>query len=131
MAIRTTADDIKEIMDGLTASDSIIDTFIIAASAVVDQVFAGDTTIGETLLKEIERWLTAHFIASTIFRQAAKEKIGEADVTYVGKWGENLASTSYGQTVKLLDITGKMSQIGKSAATVVAVKSFDNTHRKI
>jgi hypothetical protein len=126
MSVRITADEVKEIMDGLTATDPIIETFIVAASAVIDSVFAGDTTIGTTLLKELERWLTAHFIASTIFRQTAKEKLGEADVTYVGKWGEQLASTSYGQTVKLMDLTGKMSQIGKSAASLYAVTSFDD-----
>jgi hypothetical protein len=126
MAVRVTATEVKEIMDGLTATDSIIETFINAASAVIDSVFSGDTTTGVTLLKELERYLAAHFIASTIFRQTSKEKLGEADVTYTGKWGENLASTSYGQTVRLLDLTGKMSQIGKSAASVFAVTSFDD-----
>jgi hypothetical protein len=126
MAVRVTATEVKEIMDGLTATDSIIETFINAASAVIDSVFSGDTTTGATLLKELERYLAAHFIASTIFRQTSKEKLGEADVTYTGKWGENLASTSYGQTVRLLDLTGKMSQIGKSAASVFAVTSFDD-----
>ena len=126
MVVRVTADEVKEIMDGLTASDSIIETFITAASAVIDQIFAGDTVIGTTLLKELERWLTAHFIASTIFRMSASEKLGEAEMKYVGKWGENLASTPYGQTVKLIDITGKMSQIGKSSATITAITSFDD-----
>lgn len=126
MAVRVTADEVKEIMDGLTASDPVIESFIVAASAVVDKVFAGDTEIGTTLTKELEKWLAAHFIASTIFRQSAKEKLGEADITYVGKWGENLASTSYGQTVRLLDITGKISQIGKSTATIHSVISFNN-----
>jgi hypothetical protein len=127
MATRVTPDEVKEIMDGLTATDSIIETFITAASAVIDQVFAGDTVISSTLLKELERWLTAHFIASTIFRMASEEKLGEAQMKYTGKWGENLASTSYGQTVKLLDITGKMSQVGKSAATIFAVTSFNTS----
>jgi hypothetical protein len=125
MAVRVTEAEVKQIMDGLTATDPVIESFIIAASAVIDKVFAGDTEIGDVLLKELERYLTAHFIASTIFRQAAKEKLGEADITYVGKWGENLASTSYGQTVRLLDLTGKMSQIGKSAASIFAVTSFN------
>jgi hypothetical protein len=122
--IRTTPDDIKSIMDGLTASDPIIETFIISASAIVDKVFAGDTSIGDTLRKEIERWLTAHFIASTIHRMADDEKLGEAEVKYFGKAGLSLDGTPYGQTAKAIDITGKLCNLGTGNATVYAITSF-------
>ena len=55
MAVRTTHDEVLEIMDsGCTVSHSVIDRLITAASAVVDQVFLGDADIGDTLLEEIE-----------------------------------------------------------------------------
>jgi len=126
MAVRVTADEVKEIMDGVTSSDPTIEIFITAASAVIDNVFTGDTVIGTTLLKELERWLTAHMLASTLFRMSVQEKLGEAEVKYMGKWGENLASTPYGQMLKVLDTTGKISQLGKSSATMYAITSFDD-----
>ena len=125
MAVRVTATEVKEIMDSCTTSDTIVDTFITAASALIDQIFSGDTEIGDTLLKELERWLTAHLIASTIHRTASKEKIGEAELTYTGQWGKKLELTPYGQMILLLDTTGKMGNVGKAAASMYAIKSFD------
>ncbi len=124
MPIRVTADEVREIMDGLTATNPIISTFITAASAVIDKVFANDSEIGDTLKKELERWLTAHMLAMSISRTAAKEKLGEADVTYTGTYGMNLLATLYGQTVLTLDITGKMSNVGKRPASMYAIPSF-------
>ena len=37
MAVRTTATEVKEIMDNCTTSDSIVTSLIIAASSVVDK----------------------------------------------------------------------------------------------
>jgi hypothetical protein len=125
MAIRVTADEVREIMDGVTATDTIINTFITAASAVIDNIFANDSVIGDTLKKELERWLTAHLMAMSIARTASEEKLGEANVKYTGKWGENLLATPYGQTVLTLDITGKMSSIGKRAASMYSIPSFN------
>ena len=122
---RTTADEVKLIMDNLTLSDPIIDSFILGANALVTKILGDDTTIGAVLLEEIERWFTGHMIASTRHRSTIKEKIGDASVEYTGKFLENLSSTPYGQMVMQLDITGKMSNIGKRAASIYAVKSFD------
>ena len=127
MALRVTASEVKEIMDGCTVVDSIVETFILAANALINKVFAGDTIMGTVLLKEIERWFTAHMLASTLVRMASKEKLGDAEITYTGKYAANLDSTPYGQMVKQLDITGKMSQyVGKQMASLRAVKSFSS-----
>ncbi len=125
MAIRTTAAEVKEIIDGCTTSDAIVESLITAASAVVDKAFEDDTDIGDTLLAEIERWLTAHMIASTLHRLGSEEKVGDAQIKYTGKFGLGLDSTPYGQMVKQLDVTGKLSRAGKMAATIEAIKSFD------
>jgi len=124
MAIRVTADEVREIMDGVTVTDSIINTFIMAASAVIDKVFANDSEIGDTLKKELERWLTAHMLSMSVSRTTADEKLGEVNVKYTGKWGENLLATPYGQTVLTLDITGKMGNVGKRPASTYAIPSF-------
>jgi hypothetical protein len=125
MAARVTATEVKEIMDNCTATDITVDAFITAGTLLIDNVFAEDTSIGDDLLKEIERWFVAHMLASTISRQTSREKLGDADFTYTGKWGENLKSTSYGQMVLTLDFTGKMSaNTGKQEASTYAIKSF-------
>lgn len=126
MAIRTTNAEVLQIMDSdCNVSTTIIDRLIIAASAVVDKVFEGDSTMTTTLLKEVECWLTAHMIASTLYRTTQQEEIGEAKVIYTGKWGKELELTPYGQMVLTLDVTGKMAKAGKAGASIYAIKSFD------
>ena len=125
---RTTPAEVRLIMDNLTEADlsnTIIDTYILGANALVTKILGDDTTIGAVLMEDIERWFTAHMIASTRWRLASKEKVGQASVEYTGEWKQDLSSTPYGQTVKLLDTTGKMSNIGKRAASIFAVTSFE------
>jgi uncharacterized protein (DUF1697 family) len=109
------------IMDNCPLTD--VDTFINAGTLVIDSVFGASNT--DDLTKEIERWFVAHMVASTVYRTTSNEKIGDAAVTYTGRWGMNLDSTPYGQMVKVLDVTGEMANIGKMAASIYAVKSFE------
>ena len=125
MSNRTTATEVKAIMDNCTVSDAIVTTLINSANAIVTQVFSNDTTIGDVLLEEIERWLTAHMLASSLSRTASEEKLGDATVKYTGKWGTKLESTPYGQMCLTLDFTGKMGQLGKQAASIFAVPEFE------
>jgi len=122
---RTSIAEVKEILDSCTLDDYVITAFITAANALVTKILGTDTTIGATLLKEIERWFTAHMIASTLWRTTTKEKVGDASVQYTGEFKQNLSSTPYGQMVMQLDITGKMANIGKKAASMYAVTSFE------
>jgi len=122
---RVSPGEVKQIMDGCPLTDPVISAYIISANAIVTKVFSGDIEIGTTLLKEIERWFTAHMIASTSFRTASEEKVGDATIIYTGKWGMGLDSTPYGQMVKQIDVTGKMGRAGKIAASMYAIKSFD------
>jgi len=122
---RVTATEVKEIMDSCTVTDSVVDSFIAAAEEVITNTFSGDSEIGTTLLKEIERWYVAHMLASTLSRTTSEEKLGDASVKYTGKWGEKLSSTSYGQVVLTLDTSGRMSNMGKMRAGITAIESFN------
>jgi hypothetical protein len=124
MAIRTNSGEVLQIMDGCTTSTTIIDRLIVAASALVDEVFENDSDVSDTLLGEIECWLTAHMIASTVWRMASEEKVGDASIKYTGQWGKNLDSTPYGQMVKMLDFTGRMAKAGLKGASITAIESF-------
>ena len=122
---RTTETNVKAILDGYTADITTITPFLTAANLWVTQVFEGDGTLTDALLAEIEKWLTAHMVSCTIHRTASKEALGDASVSYTGYWSKNLESTSYGQMVLMLDVTGKAGRMGKLAASMYAVKDTD------
>jgi hypothetical protein len=119
MANRTTAQEVKNLM-GTDLGYEVIDSFITTANLVVTDVL-GSTTLGSSLLAEIEKWLAAHFIAMSRERDVRYEEVDQARVEYMGKYGMNLDATRYGQTVKTLDSTGKMSGIGGKLAGLWAM----------
>jgi len=128
MAARTSAAEVRLIMDNLTEdnlSDTRVESFILGANALVTKILGDDSSIGTVLLEDIERWFTAHMIASTVWKTTTEEKLGDATVKYTGEWKQNLSSTPYGQMVLQLDITGKMANIGKKGAGIYAITSFE------
>lgn len=125
MAIRTTADSVYDLLNDSSLSDTTLTAFITSASAVVDAVYEYDTTMSATQLELIERWLTAHIVASIHIRTATEERIGEAQVRYSGLFGKGLESTPYGQMVLLLDASGLMRKSGKRSVSFYAIPSFE------
>lgn len=121
---RTTATEVKEILDNSKLTDAIVDTYITAANALVTDVLE-NSGLGDVLLEEVERWLTAHMISVTLERTAKKEEVGEVKIEYTGTYGEQLSSTSYGQMVMTLDTTGLMTGLGGGTATIYAITSFE------
>jgi len=121
MAVRTTGTLVKEIIE-TTLTTTQIDPYILGANAMVTDVL-GTSTIPETTLAEIERWITAHLVCVTKERQAKKEGAGGASIEYAGDFGSGLQSTSYGQTAIALDYTGALAQIanGRRKAKMYAI----------
>lgn len=125
MAIRTNVADVKAIMENCTVADATVTSLITAASAIVDKVFEDDTEMTDTLLTEVERWLTAHMIACSLQRSTSRERLGDAEVSYTGDWGKLLDMTPYGQMVKTLDITGNIANLGRRLASIYVVPQYD------
>ena len=125
MAIRTTAAEVLQILDGCTVSSTVVDTFIGTASRLLDSVFSTDSSMTAAQLRDIETWLTAHLISSTLHRQTSGEQVDGASVKYTGYWSKDLESTSYGQMVKVIDTSGKMANVGKKLASMKAITSFE------
>jgi len=123
---RTTAAKVQAIIKE-TISETTIDAFIAGATLLLDEVFEDETDLDDDLIAEIERWLTAHMLASTDFaRVAKKEGAGGASIEYTGQWGKNLESTPYGQQALALDPSGKlMAATARRAVMIEAVTSFD------
>ena len=64
MANRVNVNEVKEILN--TSIDELnITAFIKAANLTVTELLGSDTTLSDDQLKEIERFLAAHFIACT------------------------------------------------------------------
>ena len=124
MAARVSTAEVKLIMDGCTTDSATISAIIDAATLVID-IISTRATFGDDVLKEMEKYLAAHIIASTVFRSTSDEKVGDASVKYTGQWGKRLESTPYGQVLLILDTTGTIASLGKSTASIYAIESFD------
>ena len=124
MANRVTYTDVKAIMDGITTADATVTIFITSAHIIVESALS-TSGLTETVLTEIEKWLAAHLIASTVYRTTSEEKLGDASLVYTGKWGMKLESTPYGQMVLLLDSSGLLASAGKTGASIYAIPEFE------
>lgn len=114
---RVIQSDVREI---ITTDKVDLQPFIIAANLLITNVLA-TSGLGDPLLKEIERWMSAHFIAmagtDSDTGQVVEEKIGDASVKYdQGDFRKNLGATRYGRQAMLLDTTGKLANLGKGRA---------------
>jgi len=119
---RVTATEVKVIITTALLDPAIESYIEIANSMVTDTVTCG---LAASVLKEIERWLTAHLISITQERVGIKERLGEAEITYAGKFGEGLKGTSYGQMVLQLDTCGSFAKLGTKTITITAITSFE------
>lgn len=108
MANRVNSCDVAAIMPETTITEFA--PYIIAAHAVVEAHLAAKP-IEESTLKEIERWLAAHF-ASINDPLAKTERTGDATTSFHGNSGLGLDFTPYGQQAKLLDPTGTLTKLG-------------------
>jgi len=126
---RTQPSDVKLIIDTSDLGDSddeIIQSFIDDANAIVTDVVGSDTSLTDAQKASIEKWLTAHLLASTLLRQAQEEAAEQARIIYEGKTGLGLQGTRYGQQVLMIDTSGKFAQgSGKKRASIRAVTSFE------
>lgn len=118
MALRVTPEEVQEIID-TELTDPRITAFITSANQVVTNLLSNDHE--SDTLKEIERWLAAHYIAATIERQAIHEKAGPAEQRFADVFGKRLESTTYGQTAAGLDTTGKLASLGLRKISFKAV----------
>lgn len=110
------AEDVKEIID-TSLSDNAINNFINMAYVRTIQLAGELGNCGGTdALAEIQKLLAAHFM--TVYeRQPKSEKIAEASVTWMGKEGEGLKSSLYGQQALALDCSGILARAGLKRAT--------------
>lgn len=129
MANRVTATEVKEIIT-TTLSDSAIGVFITPANLLVTEKL-GTSGLSDELLKEIERWLSAHFLSvflqsdKTIGGTITREKVGDTEREWKGSQQvqtNNLGTTNYGRQATILDTTGTLVSLGKKKAKVEIIR---------
>ncbi len=117
--MRTTKVDVRGVIaTGL--EDSEIQILIDLANRQVTSTLssAGFT---DAILKDIETWLTAHFISITKERQTEEERVDDIWVLHQGSFGEGLRGTTFGQMVLMLDTSGSFETASKQKMKFIAI----------
>ncbi len=115
---RVTANEVGELIT--TSKD--VDLFINIANRLVTDML-GASGLSSARLKDIELWLSAHFIA--VEKEGGgllKEKAGTSSVEFNPLIGaEGLALTRFGQQAITLDTTNTLSAAGKKKARLYMI----------
>lgn len=122
---RVTATEVKAVMDEVTLADVVINSYIAGATALIDESLTGKG-LSDAILKEIERWLSAHLVAISRERPSKEEGAGGAFIKYTGEWGKGLSSTSYGQTAIALDTSGTLASLSEGRKSISIVSLDDD-----
>lgn len=113
MAVRTTAENIKEIIDVDEVNITDISIFITVANELVTECCTGDDQgYSTTRLELIERYLAAHLYTNRD-PQSENERAGSVSVRYQGKTGLGFEASLYGQTAMRLDTSGGLAALNK------------------
>lgn len=114
MATRVTAEEVEAIIE--IDSGLVITPFITAANLLVTKVCT-DASLSDELLKEIERWVSAHLVA---IRQKdanlTMARVGPAAEGYLGKVDLHLDATLWGQQAQMLDTSGALATLSKKSS---------------
>jgi len=110
---RVTATEVKEIVE-TTIIDAEVDTFIIVANLTTNRVNTEGGITDAATLKEIERWLSAHFVRIRDIASAS-EKAGPVAQSFQYKVDLNFNQTQYGQQALILDYSGTLASLQKQA----------------
>lgn len=106
---RTTDVKVREIIPVPASVDSL-EAYRDVASLLVANVIEANhpDELEEEHLEEIERWLSAHFVAIR-YTRTSQEQIGDVSENYQHKVDLDLRCTMYGQQAMLLDTTGSLA----------------------
>lgn len=118
MANRVTGTEVKEIIN-TSLSASAVEPFILAANAIVTGMCSAYSTAEQ---KEMERWLTAHFVSiRDPSKSAVVEQNAGAPSQKYALIGKGLAATPYGSQVLILDYKGKLGGLGKTSVSIMGL----------
>lgn len=119
MAIRVTEDEVRSLVD--SDEELSLAPFIATANAVADLVDSNDAdgVLTDAMLKEIEKYLSAHFYEHRDPQYTSRATAG-ASASFQGQFGMALDSSKWGQTAKMLDVTGYLASMSRGKSKAVA-----------
>lgn len=123
---RTTADQVKGIIDVPASEPLALTPFIDTANSIVTNLClpsqtTNPTVYTNTLLELIERWLSAHFFAVNRRRTYQQDVGGAVGQTFDrAPLDLHLNSTMYGQTAQALDVDKNLAAFNNSLQDVKA-----------
>ena len=109
MANRTDSAAVCAVLE-TTLDDDEVEPFIDTANILVTEYLATPLSGKTALLKEIETYLAAHFVALRD-RIAKSESADGVRFVYEGETGMGLDGSRYGQTAQMLDSSGTLSSL--------------------
>lgn len=111
---RTTAEKVRAVLnrDYDSRREPSLTPYIEAASALVDDAAAADTSLSSSRLEKVERWLAAHFYKVSD-KPYLEKWTGDAKAKYDGATGKYLEATLYGQTAVALDTSGYLAGLAQ------------------
>lgn len=113
----TTAAQVKIV---IAVDDTVnVEQFVTDAHTLIVNII-GDAVTDEPTLETIERYFTAHVLASTLAPLTASESAGPVSESYQYQLGQGLASTTYGRLAMQFDPSGKLAQWNKKIETGTA-----------
>lgn len=117
---------IEEEVTEICPTDLDVYPFIATAHAIVEANLL-TSGLSETILIEIEKFLSAHLVCLADPRVEEEELLDNARVKFaMGTLGKGLDGTVYGQMVKALDTTGTLSNLGMQRARIVVPSRYEN-----
>lgn len=123
---RVLAYEVKAIIS-TTLTEDEVEPFIDAANIIITGKCSSTYTSAE--LKELERWLAAHFVAIRTPDNASvrSKKAGKVEVQYFGaQGGSGLYATPYGQQLLALDYNSTLA--GLAGGRVATLRMFGLTN---
>ncbi len=113
---RVSANDVTQLLDTKIEDSVILSSMIDTANVYIDTHLVPGAGHSDAMLKKIELYLAAHFVALTEERGTLKfSKMGDSsDAFSTSKLGEGLNATRFGQTALVLDTSGILASKGTS-----------------
>lgn len=127
---RVTPAEVREILpDDTTLTDVNLNVHITAAMCIVDDVATGcGSRLTTACLKEVERYLAAHFAAvqeNTLTIKSETDPCCGGRATYGFEFGQGIMGTPYGQSANTLSC-GCLAQYDKTPISVHSIGTHGN-----
>ncbi len=114
MAIRTTVNAVKDVVNTSISEQTILNVFIATASLVVDENLVGlDPLISAAMLARIELYLAGHFVALSEEQGGLiSSEMSDSAEKYANVYSAGYSSTRFGQMAMVLDTSGTLKRLG-------------------